>query len=319
MALSPNLAGILCVSGATAIFSLQDALIKLVSGIFPLHEIIFVRSIVALGLTLVIVRFEGGGFTGLRSKHPWLNLLRALLVVACNMFFFLALAALPIADAAAVFFISPILITALSIPILGEKVGPWRWFAIFAGLAGVLVMLRPGGDGWNLVALLPAVAALCYALMQMLTRRIGLADKASTLAFYVQATFVVGTSLFGLVAGDGKFAGSDDPSLDFLLRAWRLPGSGEALLLVSCGVMSAAGSWLVSQGYRIAAAASVAPFEYTALALSVVWGLLFWGDLPDVYTVTGMLLIAGSGLLVIWRENVRATVLASRRPMPRNR
>ena len=299
-------------------FSLQDVIIKLISDRFPLHEIIFGRSILAVLLTLVFAHFEGG-IMNLRSRHPFINLARGLLLISMNVFYYSALASLPIADAAAVYFIAPILILALSIPVLGEKVGRWRWFAIVMGLTGVIIMVKPGGSSINYLLLLPLAAAMCYAVMQVLTRKIGLADKASTTAMYVQVSFVVLAVVFGLAAGDGKFSGSGHPSLEFLLRAWRRPDLFEAGLIAACGVLVAAGGYLLSQAYRVAAASAVAPFEYSALALAVLWGILIWGDWPDLPTISGIALIVGSGLLVFYRENILKSGIASKRPMPRNR
>lgn len=310
--------GIACVLAGMALLSAQDAVIKWLSGDYPLHQVILGRSAIALALTLIVVRLEGG-WGLLRSRRPGLHLARALLLVVANVSYFLALAAMPLAEAIAIFFVAPLFITALSVPFLGERVGPRRWLAVLAGLCGVVVMLRPGEGAIDPVALLPVLAAFCYAAMQILTRRLGVTDKASTMVFYIQLTFVVISGAAGLALGDGRFAGSGDPSLEFLLRAWIWPSREDALLILVCGVLIAAAAYLLSQAYRTAEANVVAPFEYIAVPLSAVWGILLWGDWPDLTAVFGILLIVGAGLLVFAREASLGRLLAARRPLPPER
>ena len=304
--------GILCIILGAAALSTQDMVIKFMSGAYPLHEIVLARASVALLLTLVIVHFEGG-IGGLRTRQLVPLVGRGLLLVVANMSYFLALATMQLAEAMAIFFIGPLFITMLSVPFLGEKVGLVRWSAVIMGLAGVIVMQRPGSDAMQLVALLPVLAAFCYASMQIITRRIGVAHKASTLAFYIHFTFVIASSIFGLVLGDGRFAGSGDPSLEFLFRAWVWPSGQDALLMLLCGSLAAIGGYMISQAYRLAEATAIAPFEYSALPLAIIWGVVIWGDWPDFIATLGILLIVGGGLFVFYRESVKGRQLAVRK------
>ena len=123
----------------------------------------------------------------------------------------------------------------------------------------------------------------------------------------------------GLAIGDGRFAGSGEPSLEFLFRAWVWPGQEDALLILLCGVLIAAAAYLLSQAYRIAEATVVAPFEYIAVPLSATWGILLWGDWPDLTAVAGIVLIVGAGLIVFAREASLGRLLAARRPLPPQR
>ena len=156
-----------------------------------------------------------------------------------------------IAEATSLFFVAPLLITALSVLLLRETVGPRRWPAMCIGLAGMSVMLRPGEGVLRLVALLPIFSAAAYALMQIITRRLGTTERASTIAFYAQAGFIFTSVAVGMVAGDGRFAPEDDVSLAFLLRAWPLPSLGDAALFLAIRVFNGAGGYLMSQAYRI--------------------------------------------------------------------
>ncbi len=313
-----RLLGIGAAVAAIVALTAQDALIKSISTSYPLHEIVTVRACVALVLVALIVKWEGG-LAVLTSGRPGLQALRGLLIVAANSMFFLGLAALPLAEAVAIFFIAPVLITALAAPVLGERIGVYRWTAVAIGFVGVTIMMRPGTAAFRPEAVLPLGAALAYALMQMLTRRLGVTSKASALAFYIQLAFLFVGILVGLGVGDGRFAGTGHPSLEFLLRAWVQPGWPHLALMILIGAFSAIGSYMISQAYRKGEAAIIAPFEYCAVPLSVMWGYLLFDELPGGTAWLGMALIVGAGLFLFYRELRRGRPLALERPMPRNR
>nr|WP_092368796.1 DMT family transporter [Cribrihabitans marinus] len=303
-------AGIAFVIAGVFTISVNDMLIKQLSGDYPLHQIVFTRSGIGLLFSLALVRIEGG-WSILKTRQPGLHLLRGLLIVIANMTFFVALAALPIAEATALFFVAPLFITLLSVPILGERVGPMRLGAVLVGFGGVLLMQRPWQSGAaldvpRLVLLLPVLAALTYALMQLLTRKLGVAMKASALAVYTQGMFLAISVGFFLVAGDGRFAtGTESTSLQFLLRAWTWPDDPDWPLFLVLGMNSAVVAYCLSAAYRMADAATVAPFEYVGLPLAVFWGWMIWSELPGWQVWLGMMLIVGAGLFVFLRERGR--------------
>ena len=299
--------GIALVLLAMVCISINDMLIKRLSGSYPLHEIVFIRSCLGILITTMLLKLEGG-FVLLRTRQPGLHAIRALLIVAANMTYFLALAALPLAETTAIFYVAPLLITLLSIPLLGATVGPRRIAAVSVGFLGVLIMLRPGTDSEVPIAiyLLPVFAALFYALMQILTRKLGARSTASAMSFYIQATFILVSLLFFLTVGDGRLSeGLTNPSLLFLLRPWILPAAGDWWLFLAMGGLIGVVGYCLSQAYRISDPATVAPFEYAAMPLAVLWGWLAFGDLPDLPAWTGILLIGGSGVYVFFRERVR--------------
>ena len=293
--------GIVYIAVAAALFSLQDAVIKWLSPNYPLHEIVLIRSVIASLIIGCVIYWEGG-ISILATSRPDLHLARALLILVANSCFFLAIAAMPLAEAMAIFFVAPLFITALSALLLREYVGFRQWLGVALGMIGVLIVLRPEPSEFSLVGLLSLVAAFAYACMQMVTRRLGKTDRASTMTFYVQVMFITASLLMGLTVGDGRFAPDDNPSLNFLLRAWILPSREDAILLFGAGILSAIGAYFMSQAYRISEASVLAPFEYVALPFSIFWGYWFWEELPDQQAMLGIGLILISGLYVFYRQ-----------------
>jgi drug/metabolite transporter (DMT)-like permease len=302
---------------SAAAFSANDMLIKFLSGDYPLHQLIFFRSMVGLMVVVALILPLSGGLGSVRTTRLGLHAWRGLLVIFSNVFFFMALAAMPLAEAVAIFFVCPLLIALSSVVFLGETVGPRRWGAVALGLVGVAIVLRPGTEAFQPASLLPLMAAVCYAGMHTLTRKIGATDGAGALIFYVQLAFVLSSAVVGVVAGHGAWAGTGDPSLEFLLRAWVWPGWGDLGLMIFIGFASAAGGYAIGQAYRTTEAALVAPIEYAAIPLSVFWGLVVFGELPDGIAFAGIALILAAGLILVWREAVAQRAILS--PPPRTR
>ena len=291
--------GMLCIS-------INDLFVKQFSKNYPLHEIIFIRSLIAILFTLLLVKSEGG-LKILKTQQPIQHALRAVAIFLCNMIFFSAIATLPLATATALFFVAPIFITLLSIPLLGEKVGIRRLLAVITGFLGVFIMMKP--NTWSMsdippfIYFLPVIAAVLYALMQIMTRKLSKSSKPAALAFYIQLTFVVFSLIFGLIFGDGKLADvSSNTSLHFILKGWTFPKTSDLPYFFALGFLAAGVSYFMSKAYSTAAAASVAPFEYVLLPLSIFWGWTFFGDIPDLYILTGIIFVVGSGLYVLIRE-----------------
>lgn len=229
--------------------------------------------------------------------------------------YYMAIASLPLAKVVTLNYTSPLFVTALSVPILGEVVGARRWAAVLAGFLGVVVIMRPDAEEIDPAVLLALLSALSYALMVLITRIVGRSNSGSGLSVYSMLVFIALSGLIGLVLGDGSFDSEGHASAQFLLRAWVMPGARDLALMVVCGVIAGVGFYCLTQAYRVASPSAIAPFEYSALPWAVLWGYLFWVELPSGATWAGLALIVGSGLYIVHREAVRGRRMVSGRPL----
>lgn len=287
--------------------SVNDVFIKGLSGGYPLHQIVAFRSGVGLIFVAVFLMLEGGPRL-LIVQRPWLHVLRAVLVVFANSAFYLAFVAMPLATATALYFVAPLFVTLLSIPVLGEKVGPWRLGAILAGFGGVLVMLGPeleGGAGW--AAVLPVLSAAGYAGTSVLTRKLGQATSASALAMHMQLAFLLVAAVMYLVAGDGRYADSfASESLRFAFAPWVWPDPADLPRLIGLGLLSACIGYAMAQAYRQAQASVVAPFEYVLMIFALFWGWMIFDEWPRWTVFVGAAIIIASGIAIVWRDRKAA-------------
>lgn len=288
------------VCGVTA-FSINDMAIKRLSSDYALHQIILIRSLMGIVFLLAFMVWQGG-LQQIRTTRPGAHAIRVGLVMVANVMFFLGLAALPLADGAAIGFVAPLFITVLSAMVLREKVGPRRWAAVAVGMLGVLVMTRPGQGAIQPAAIMILISAFAYACTHLMTRAMRATESAATLNFFVQAGFVVVSASVGLAIGDGRYAGTENVSLAFLFREWVWPAPGDWIFLILTGVMTMVGGTAVAQAYRTCEASLIAPFEYSAMPMAIFWGFAIFGTLPDLTGIVGIALICGAGLYTLWRE-----------------
>jgi drug/metabolite transporter (DMT)-like permease len=293
--------GVLSLTAGITVFSVQDVIIKLISGAYPVHQAMTIRSLVALPLLLGLVALNGGIAT-LASRCAPLLLVRGAIMFSSYTSYYLALAALPMATCVALYFAGPLFITVLSALVLHERVDARRWAAVLIGFVGVLVIVRPGSDVFDVAALLPIGAGLAYAVSQTLARKLGEDQSAPVMAFYGNGVYILGGVTLALIFGDGGLATEQHKSLAFLVRGWATPSLRDLLLMMACGVIAAAGLTLLTQAYRSARASTVAPFEYTAILLSIVYGWVIWAELPNPVSWIGIAVVIGSGLYVLFQE-----------------
>lgn len=304
MAHSQALSGILFAAGGTLIFSINDVAIKFLSSGYALHQIILFRALVAISFILVVIHLSPRGWSQITTTRPGPHLVRVGVVMLSNVTYFLGLAAMDLADAVAVAYVSPIVVTLLSILILGERVGPRRWAAVIVGMFGVIVMLRPGAGVIQPAAVLVLISAVLYALGNLLARRMGGTESAMTLSFYVQAGFILVSLTMGLWTGDGHLA-TDDPFWAFLFRAWVWPPLADWPIFLATGLSVGIGGMMVTQAYRTSEVGLIVPFEYVGMPMAILWGLVVFGTFPDTTAWVGIALICGAGLYTLWRETAR--------------
>lgn len=291
--------GILALVLGIAVFSVQDLILKQLSGDYPLHQAMVLRSLVALPFHLAIVWWFDGRLSTITTPGWPKMLARGLLGFLAYTAYYLGLATLPMAETVALYFTAPLFITLAAALFLGERVSALSALAVAAGFAGVLLIVKPGSEGFDLAALLPILGAFGYALYMVAARPLGQTESAAAMAFWGNLCFLLCALALSVVYGSGAHAGASHPSTAFLTRGWVMPPPTDLALMAACGVIAAVGLTLLTHAYRIAPSSSVAPFEYSFMFWAVLWGWLFWGDFPDALGWLGIGIIIAAGLVVI--------------------
>lgn len=278
-----NLSGILIMLLAVGVFALMDAGLKLLTPHYPPMQVAALRGLASVPFVGVWVLATVGPRALLRVRWP-LHLFRGVLAVTMMGTFVYALARMPLSTAYTIFFVAPLLITALSVPILHERVGPRRWAAIVVGLVGVLVVLRPSGDGLlSLAGLAVFGAAIGYAVSAITVRVLSRTDTTQAMVFWMVTMLGVGA---GLLAWP----------------QWVAVRAEHAWLIAGVGFAGAIGQYAITEAFRRGEASVIAPFEYSALAWGLALDVALWGVLPDRVTWIGAAIIVASGLYLIRRE-----------------
>lgn len=283
--------GILLMVTVVALFAGVDAIAKMlaVAADQPMHplQIAWARYLFT-ALLLAPVLLRRGPARVLATERPGLQLARAVCMLGSAVFFMFAVAALPIADATAIGFVWPLLVTALSIPLLGERIGLRRWLAVLAGFAGVLLVIRPGGEAFDPAALYPLLGALCWALGLIVTRRMAIRNAAAAL------TTLSHTILLGL--------GATTALVGFV---WTPPTPTAWLLMAAIGTLSALGHFLLIRAAGYSPASLLAPFAYSQIVWATLFGLAVFGSFPDLWTGLGATITVASGLYMLHRERLQ--------------
>jgi drug/metabolite transporter (DMT)-like permease len=280
------LRGILCVLIATACFAIMDSLVKWVAPRIPVMQIVFFRSLFAfVPITLLIIR--NGGIATLRTNRLGGHARRSLCGVVSLAGFIYAFGHMPLADVVGIGFSAPLFITALSVPLLGERVGVRRWSAVLVGFVGVLIMVRPGSGVFDPAAAVALGATVLYALAMISIRSLGRSESTGAIAFYYTLLCsVIGTA--------------------FLPFQWVTPAPLDAVLLVVIGLIGGCGQLLITSAFRNAPAAVIAPFDYVSMLYVSLIGYAVWGDVPDRALLIGAVIVIASGLYILHRETRRA-------------
>ena len=296
----PNhrLKGILFLCFGAAIFSLQDVIIKSVSGAYPVGEVLAIRCIVAYPPLLAFLYFDGGLAALRGGRKGWMTVRACFLFLAYTTYY-LALAALPMSATTALFFSAPLFIVALSGPLLKEKAGIGGWLAVLFGFAGAVIVSQPGAETFEPAALFALASAAFYGIAQIMSRLLGTTATTSVMSLYQNTVNFIGALAIGLLFGQGAFAGQGHPSLEFLLRAWTMPSTFDLLIIASTGLIAALGSWSLTHAYRVAQVNVGRPFEYSSIIWAFLWDLTIFATEPTRYTLIGVVLIIAAGIYVL--------------------
>ncbi len=267
-------------------FTAADAASKVLTADISALQVIWLRYGAFAAIMLALV-WRAGGRGRLRTQRPVLQILRGLGVTVSSILFTMGLQHLPIADATASSFIAPLFVTALSIPMLGETIGWRRWAATLIGLIGVVIVVRPGGSGFQGASLLPVASALSWAFAMIITRMMSRTESPLTTLTY---SALIGFAIVSL-------------AVPFVWQplTWRFLLTG-----LFIGVTSTIGHWLLVTAFRHADASLLAPFSYLQLLWASMFGYLLFAVLPDAWTLVGAVIIAGSGLYTAHRERIKA-------------
>ena len=281
--------GIALILASTVFLGCSDVTAKYLAASLPSIEITWIRFL-TFALIMTPAMIPGSPLFALTTRRRGLHFMRGATLLGSSLFFISGLAFLPIAEASATGFIAPLFVTALAIIFLGEKVGLRRWIAAAVGLVGVLIILRPGTSAFHPAAFFPLVSALAWACTLIMTRMMSGTERAIT------------TMAYSSIAGVGI--------LSLLVPfVWVTPTWQAVALGVFIGVASTAGQWIVVLAFRYADASVLAPFSYTQLLWVSILGFLVFGEVPDVWTITGAAFIVASGLYTAHRERVRRSQL----------
>lgn len=284
------------------LFSFQDVIIKYFSDQYSVLQIVFYRGLIAMMifLTLFIVMRRP---IPLLSRRPPMMLARGLLGFCSYTCYYLAVAAMPLAEVVAITFTMPLFVTALSALLLGEKVGLHRWAAVVTGFIGVMIILSPNGEFNTLAVIFAFGAAISYAAHTIITRFLSSHDDPLTIAFNAIGIFTLASGFLSLTMYFGLLSvSSDHASLAFFGRDWAQVEGYDLLLIFVIGIIAAVGFFCLSKAYCLAEASAIAPFEFTYILWAVIFGYVFWDNIPGPTTFIGIVILVSSSLYIGYRE-----------------
>lgn len=308
------MSGILLLVSALFLFSIQDVIIKYFSDQYSVLLIVFIRGVIAISLMLLAVQLIKPPIS-LIAQRPFLAIVRGLLGFTSYTTYYLAVASLPLAQVVAIVFTAPLFVTAMSALLLGEKVGLRRWSAVFTGFIGVLIIVGPSGEFTSLPVLLAFTAAITYGSHTIITRYLSWHDNPLSIAFNTTIVFTLAAGLLSLLLANGIIVvTSQHPSLVFLAREWSLPEPYDLGLMIFLGFNGALAFYWLSKAYCVAPASAIAPFEYTYIVWAIIFGYVFWSEIPSSSTLIGVLVLISSSIYIWHRERRLQQVIGNNPP-----
>ena len=280
--------GILLMVAAMMVVPFMDVLAKLLSDRYGTTQLTWARFFFHFSFLAPIVLYRYGA-AALKPRQPILQLIRGGFTLAATMLFFAAIAEMPIADALALLFVSPIIVTALSPFLLGEHVGIRRWSAVILGFMGALIILRPGFGVAQTSSYLAIGAGCSFAIYTLLTRKLAGSDPPLVTLTY---TAVLGAASMSIA----------------VIPVWVAPPPIDLLMMAGIGAIAAGGHFLLIKAFDHAPASLLAPYSYSEIVMATAVGWIFFSDFPDGWTWTGIAVIVASGIYISWRERRKNTI-----------
>lgn len=301
-----QLYGVLYVVFGLLAFAIQDAIVKHLSADYPVLELLTIRSIAVLaGLVLLMIVLGGpkGRWSLFKTDRPVLLMSRGAFAFFAFTAYYLALAKIPLADAAAVYMTAPLFVTALSVPFLGEKVGLHRVMAVVVGFVAAIVMIQPGSSVFQAAAALPLFSAMSYAFIPIINRRVGLSQPALTMALYTTLCYLALCLVAFVLVHTIEWSVDPENVFANLAEHWRPMTLWHLLLCCVSGLFFIGGLLGLTQSYRLLPVSIVAPFEYSYLIWATLIGWLVFRESPGLHTVAGGLVVVLCGCYITYREH----------------
>ncbi len=295
---SRAIAGIVCIELGTLLFAFQDGMMKALLGDFTVWMLILARAFVTVSILVPTILLLGKPHRLFSPLWP-LHMVRALLFAFGFSMFYTAFPFMGLAALTTIFFSAPLFTALLAVVFLGETVGIRRLSCLIVGFVGVVIAMNPTGDTFNAIALLPFICAITYSLSQIIARRIGERETSLTLGLYTITLAGIFILPLGFAINHFFELG---PEFRHIHWNWQIPDTRSILVLLLLGVTGMAAYTLISRAYQIANASLIAPFDYSYLPIAALMGYLGWNEVPGWHTMVGMVLIAGSGLYLGYRE-----------------
>ncbi len=287
--------------------SSQDAIVKAMSGSYPVYETVTIRCLTCLPI-LGVWLLRRGGLRSLRTPLWPRVVLRALILCSAYFAFILSISAMPIANMVAIYFTMPFFVAGLARPLLGEQVPVYRWIAIATGFVGVLVMVRPGFQAFEPASLLALYSAFGYAVGQMMGRQLAHSVEPLAIANIQNAVYLAIALIIGFVVMFTGFSSEANKTMAFLTRPLVWPTAADFLVMVGIGVLSSFAMVCFINAYRLAESNFVAAFEYSGMLWAVIYGVLLFNDFPDLWTWSGMAVVVGAGLFMLAKDRLRIQI-----------
>lgn len=284
------------------LFAIQDALFKKLTQDHAVVQLLLVRMSLVVTILFAVYFIKRKSLT-LRTNHWPLMCLRGIIAFGAFTLYYLALQKIPLAEGATVLMSAPLFVTALSVPLLKERVGPNRWVAVCVGFVAVVVMLRPGAGLFQPIMILPLISALLYSLIPIITRLIDSKESAFTITFYTAAPYLALCILTSVWLHLFPASASSSQLYVAFAQPWASITLNTLLLIALSAGLFCVAVYLITSAYRLAQASAIASFEYVYLIWAILVGYMMFGDVPAVITCLAAAVIASCGIYITWREH----------------